>query len=224
MKKIILFLNGAYPNNYNKIKELCTDRDIISVDGGTNIVYNIGLVPKKIVGDMDSIDKNILSYYENINVKTVKLFKEKDHTDFEVALLDYIPNKFGRFNNKDFEKQNFKNLENTDILVLGATGNRLDMTLSNLKKLHHISNMTFISENFEVIKYINKNTKFKSLNNKTFSIIPITDIKNMTLKGFKYSLNNNNISKDLGLVSNIVNNDTAIIEFEEGEMYIIHEM
>ncbi len=30
MKKIILFLNGAYPNNYNKIKELCTDRDIIA--------------------------------------------------------------------------------------------------------------------------------------------------------------------------------------------------
>ncbi len=222
MKKIILFLNGAYSKDYSSIKKLCNDREIIAVDGGTNILYNLNLIPKKIVGDLDSIDNNVLEHYKNLGVDIIKLDKEKDHTDFEVALLGYVPNKTGRFNEKDIKQENFENLKNTDILVLGATGNRLDMTLSNLKKLHNIPNITFISENFETIKYINKTTTFKNLKDKTFSIIPITDIEKLTLKGFKYPLNENNISNDLGLVSNIVISDEAIIEFEKGEMYIIH--
>ncbi|WP_067141316.1 thiamine diphosphokinase [Oceanivirga salmonicida] len=222
MEKIIIFLNGVYSDNLEKIKSLCTNRKIIAVDGGTNMVYKLDLIPDKIVGDMDSINNETLKFYKNKDIEIIKLDKEKDHTDFEVALLDYVPNKTGRFKNQNIEKENFDNLINTDILVLGATGNRLDMTMSNLKKLHSLPNMYFISENFETIKYINKSTDFKNLKGKTFSIIPITDIEEITLIGFKYPLNKNNISKDFGLVSNIVENNLCTVKFKKGEMYIIY--
>ncbi|VWL85569.1 thiamine diphosphokinase [Oceanivirga miroungae] len=219
MKKLAIFLNGEYSKDLDKMKEYVKDREIIAVDGGLNEVYKLNLIPKKIVGDMDSVDKNILKKYENI--EKVYLEKEKDHTDFEVALLNYTPNKSGRFK-KDNLQEDFSHLDDTDILVLGATGNRVDMTLSNLKKMHGIKNIRFLSHNFEIIEYTNKSKVYKGINSYTFSIIPIENIEKLSLKGFKYPLINKDISLDIGLVSNIVTGNECVVEFKKGSMYIIY--
>lgn len=221
MKKIAIFLNGEYSSNLQKIKEYVGDRDIIAVDGGLNKVYELNLIPKKIIGDMDSVKKEILYYFLDKNIEIISLEKEKDYTDFEVALLNYIPGSTGRFENNEI-KENFKHLDDVDILVLGSSGKRLDMTLSNLKKMHNVKNMKFLTNNFEIVEYINKSKKFLNLKSYIFSIIPVENIESLSLYGFKYKLENKNINIDIGLVSNEVIDNTCSIEFKKGSMYIIY--
>lgn len=221
----VVFLNGVYPKDIEKLKNIVKDKRIICADGGTNTCFEMGLIPEVIIGDLDSIREEVLEFYKNVRV--IKTIKEKDYTDFELALM-YIENEklldvTTRFKDKNsIEKES----RVTPVLVVGATGNRVDMTLSNILKLQSNKNMIFLTESFEYMRYIKLNKSvevIEKLSGKTFSIIPITDLKKLDLKGFVYNLDKVDIDKSIGLASNIVKEDKAYIYCEKGEMYLIHE-
>lgn len=221
----VVFLNGVYPKDIEKLKNIVKDKKIICADGGTNTCFEMGLIPEVIIGDLDSIREEVLEFYKNVRV--IKTIKEKDYTDFELALM-YIENEklldvTTRFKDKNsIEKES----RVTPVLVVGATGNRVDMTLSNILKLQSNKNMIFLTESFEYMRYIKLNKSvevIEKLSGKTFSIIPITDLKKIDLKGFVYNLDKVDIDKSIGLASNIVKEDKAYIYCEKGEMYLIHE-
>lgn len=221
----VVFLNGVYPKDIEKLKNIVKDKRIICADGGTNTCFEMGLIPEVIIGDLDSIREEVLEFYKNVRV--IKTIREKDYTDFELALM-YIENEklldvTTRFKDKNsIEKES----RVTPVLVVGATGNRVDMTLSNILKLQSNKNMIFLTESFEYMRYIKLNKSvevIEKLSGKTFSIIPITDLKKLDLKGFVYNLDKVDIDKSIGLASNIVKEDKAYIYCEEGEMYLIHE-
>lgn len=221
----VVFLNGVYPKNLDKLKEIVKDKRIICADGGTNTCFKMNLTPDLIIGDMDSVEKEVLEAYKG--VKIIRSIREKDYTDFELALMyiekEDILDVTTRFKDK---KRIDKEKRVTPVLVVGATGNRVDMTLSNILKLQSNKNMVFLTENFEYMRYIklDKSTEvIKDLSGKTFSIIPITDLEKLDLKGFVYNLDGVDIDKSIGLASNIVKDDRAYIYCEKGEMYLIHE-
>lgn len=223
----VVFLNGVYPKNIQKLKDVIEGKRIICADGGTNFCYKLNLIPELIIGDLDSINEKVLEYYKRKNVNIIKTIREKDYTDFELA-LKYIENEditdmTTRFKNT---KNILKKRRNSKILVIGATGKRVDMSLSNILKLQTNENMIFVTEEFEYMRYIsleNKIEKIIGLKNRTFSIIPITTLVNLDLKGFKYNLDKTTIDKSIGLASNIVDEDIAYIYCEKGEMYLIYE-
>lgn len=223
----VVFLNGVYPKNIQKLKDVIEGKRIICADGGTNFCYKLNLIPELIIGDLDSINEKVLEYYKRKNVNIIKTIREKDYTDFELA-LKYIENEditdmTTRFKNT---KNILKKRRNSKILVIGATGKRVDMSLSNILKLQTNENMIFVTEEFEYMRYIsleNKVEKIIGLKDRTFSIIPITTLVNLDLKGFKYNLDKTTIDKSIGLASNIVDEDIAYIYCEKGEMYLIYE-
>ena len=135
----VVFLNGVYPKNLDKLKEIVKDKRIICADGGTNTCFKMNLTPELIIGDMDSVEKEVLEAYKG--VKLIRSIREKDYTDFELALMyiekEDILDVTTRFKDK---KRIDKEKRVTPVLVVGATGNRVDMTLSNILKLQ--SNMT----------------------------------------------------------------------------------
>lgn len=223
----VVFLNGVYPKNIQKLKDVIEGKRIICADGGTNFCYKLNLIPELIIGDLDSINEKVLEYYKRKNVNIIKTIREKDYTDFELA-LKYIENEdvtdmTTRFKNT---KNILRKRRNSKILVIGATGKRVDMSLSNILKLQTNENMIFVTEEFEYMRYIsleNKIEKIIGLKNRTFSIIPITTLVNLDLKGFKYNLDKTTIDKSIGLASNIVDEDIAYIYCKKGEMYLIYE-
>ncbi|WP_375168866.1 thiamine diphosphokinase [Sneathia sanguinegens] len=221
----VVFLNGVYPKDIEKLKNIVKDKRIICADGGTNTCFEMGLIPEVIIGDLDLIREEVLEFYKNVRV--IKTIKEKDYTDFELALM-YIENEKLLDVTTRFKSKNSIEKESrvTPVLVVGATGNRVDMTLSNILKLQSNKNMIFLTESFEYMRYIKLNKSvevIEKLSGKTFSIIPITDLKKLDLKGFVYNLDKVDIDKSIGLASNIVKEDKAYIYCEKGEMYLIHE-
>jgi len=151
---------------------------IIASDKGLEVLDKYNIIPNYIIGDFDSIDKNVLNkYIDNKDIIIKRLNPEKDYTDTHMALKLAIE------------------LKSTSITIIGAIGTRLDHTIANI----HILKET-MDKNIEC-KIINSRNEIQLINKKTIlklddkykyiSLIPLTtNVKGVTLKGFKYSLKN----------------------------------
>lgn len=184
---------------------------IIAVDKGLEMLNQINVIPHHVVGDFDSISNKILKFYQgNHKIIFHKYHPEKDNTDTDIALTLAIE------------------LESSSITIMGALGKRMDHALSNihiLKEALEAGISCQILDNHNRIyllkdsKTLNKNTIY----GKYISLIPLTTtVEGLTLKGFKYPLNNDSLSigKSLG-VSNEIIQDNAYIELKKGILIVI---
>ena len=91
---------------------------IIGVDRGLEFLYRHEICPNYIVGDFDSVSGEILGYYEKETKVPIRKFNPvKDASDTEIALRLCL----------DLGRKN--------ILILGATGNRIDHIWANVQCL-----------------------------------------------------------------------------------------
>lgn len=199
--------------NYNKIfvKDFMKNNFfdiIIAVDKGLESLNELGILPNHIVGDFDSINKEILEKY--LNKKEVKIHKfesEKDFTDTHLALKLAIE------------------LNSKDIVILGGIGTRIDHTIANINILCETLDKDIsckIIDEFNQIQVINKPIKIEK-EYKYLSLIPLTNkVEGITLKGFKYPLKNATleIGKSLG-ISNEQIEQQAEIEIKKGILIVI---
>ncbi|MCK5780502.1 MAG: thiamine diphosphokinase [Psychrilyobacter sp.] len=200
IKKAIIFLNGELNINSSFYKEIDYESyDIYCADGGSNHSYNLGLTPKLILGDLDSASIEVIEYYKKLGVKFMKFPTSKDLTDGEL-ILDLVTSKYN------------------EVLVLGGLGGRSDHFLTNLNLLEKYKNIVFEDEN-EILFNVDKNKKIEGQKGQTISLIPKTDIKGLTLKGFLYSIDNINISRRSSrCMSNIIEKESALIKYVEGSI------
>lgn len=183
---------------------------IIAVDRGLESLYEINKEPDYIVGDFDSVNKDIINFYKNKNIPIQEHNPEKDFTDTDLGLKFAI------------------SLNPTKITIVGGIGTRLDHTIANIHILtlaleKHIEceildehNKIYLIDNFTKIE------KRKAFG-KYVSLIPLTSqVKGITLKGFKYLLDNYTLSigKSLG-ISNEIEEEVATIEINDGILIVI---
>ncbi len=195
------FINFYRKNKFNYI---------IASDSGLRLLDKCSIIPNYIIGDFDSIDKNILDkYINNRNIEIKKLNPEKDYTDTHMAIKLAIE------------------LKSTDITIFGATGTRIDHVIANihiLKEALEKNIVCKILDNKNEIQLINKKTILeKDENYKYISLIPLTtNASGITLKGFKYPLTDATlkIGHSIG-ISNEQIEKTAIIDIKEGILILI---
>ena len=209
-KKYVIFLNGEYKYSQEFMDKLVSENTVcFCADGGANFAFKYGKMPEMIVGDLDSIEKGVLEYYEKKNVLMKKFPKDKDFTDFELILKEI---------NKISENKNFVE----KIFVVGGLGKRIDMSLSNLFITEKYKNLVFLQENEEIF-YAEKSFVLKNKKECEFSIIPISEkVKKLTLKGFKFETDKIDVKRESSrLVSNVILENEASVEFENGKLIII---
>ena len=91
---------------------------IIGVDKGVEFLYRHKIVPSYIVGDFDSLSQEIVDYYKNETHVPVREFNPvKDASDTEIAIRLAMT------------------LGCDGMLILGATGNRVDLLWANIQTL-----------------------------------------------------------------------------------------
>ncbi|WP_315345137.1 thiamine diphosphokinase [Leptotrichia wadei] len=210
IKRFVIFLNGEYKYSQEFIDRLVSEETIcFCADGGANFAFQYGKVPEMIIGDLDSIEKKVLEYYKSKNILIKKFPKDKDFTDFELILKEI---------NKISENKNFVE----KIFVVGGLGKRIDMTLSNLFIMEKYKNLVFLQENEEIF-YAEKSFVLKNKKECEFSIIPISEkVEKLTLKGFKFETDKIDVKRENSrLVSNVILENEASVEFENGKLIII---
>ena len=152
-------------------------------------------------------EKSFVLKSKNVLIK--KFPRDKDFTDFELILEEI--NKISE--NEDFVEK---------IFVVGGLGNRLDMTLSNLFLMEKYKNIVFLLEDEEIF-YVEKPFALKNKKNFEFSIVPISEnVEKLTLKGFKFETDGIDVKRESSrLVSNVICENEASVEFESGKLIII---
>lgn len=201
----------AYLRKYNFDTVVCAD-------SGLNAAYELGMRVDYIMGDFDSVSSDILDMYmakkmeTSKNAEFVRYPAKKDATDTELV-LDYV-------------------LENnpTSIVIIGATGGRIDHLLANigiLLKALKKGIETYIIDSFNKLYLIDGKTKLHRDDtwNKYISFYPYTDeVKNLRISGLKYELDGFDIKKGSSrTVSNEFANgsDEAYVSFDSGILIVI---
>jgi thiamine pyrophosphokinase len=177
---------------------------LIGVDGGTKVLKDLSLVPDVLVGDFDSLDRNILLYFKNLGVEIREFPAEKDEIDSELASM--VAQEYGA----------------TVQIFTGVIGDRIDHSIGVIQLMFMLksSGLTpyIVEEKFEIGILKNENLVFKCSKDELWSILPLNgDVCGLTLEGFKYSLRKAKMpfGKPFG-ISNETIEDTVKIDIENG--------
>ncbi|MBT4575187.1 MAG: thiamine diphosphokinase [Candidatus Cloacimonetes bacterium] len=200
MKKnvIAIMANGERVNNIRKILK---DVDvIIAADGGANICRADSITPDYIVGDLDSITLENIKYFSE--PKFVKI-NDQSNTDLQKAIDHALK------------------LNPTSIKIVAALGNRTDHTLANILIFQNYNELIplEIYDNFGVMKLYSPGSHNIALSiGQTISFFSLTSIEGLSLKGFKYPVNDADYSNNFIGISNIVMEQNCAINFKMGKL------
>lgn len=206
--KSAIIANGSFSDKTSFLNECSSADCIICADGGAKYAYNFGCTPDYVVGDFDSLEPEILDFYMKQDIEVIRYPKEKDYTDTELCIQKAI------------------DIGSTEICILAGVGDRIDHTLGNIGLLHTIKESGLegyiVSDNCYI--YICSNElSIKGNIGDIVSVIPFKgDASGVSLSGFKYPLDNVNVSfgSPLGISNEIVE-DTCQVKVTEGELLVI---
>ena len=184
---------------------------IIAVDGGLAALKELCLVPDAIVGDFDTVDHEVLNQYrQEKEILWDEDQPEKDETDSELAIRTAVK------------------LGCDSLVMLGATGGRMDHAIGNIHLLYSCLKQGIKGEIVDEknrLYLIDGSQSFRAIScyGKYISFLPLTEqVKGITLRGFKYSLTKKDIEIGTSLcISNELTGEVGTIEFDKGVLICI---
>lgn len=208
--RAIIFANGEFAAWPDRL-EIRPDRDlIICADGGLTHCLAHGFSPAMVVGDLDSADPDQLADLAEQGGEIIRHPARKDETDLELALA--------------LAKE--RGVE--EVIVLGALGRRLDMTLANITLLADPAwqglKVSLLDRSRQAYCLTGPGrTPLTGRPGGTVSLIPLSArVTGVTLIGLEYPLNDAvlTIGSSRG-VSNVLIGDKAAVRIESGRVIII---
>ena len=208
----VLISGGVICDEFAKkcIEEIHPDV-IIGVDRGLAFCYRNEVLPNYILGDFDSIDPEIISWYKTQDKVPIKEYKpEKDDTDTKIGLELALK------------------LGSDRIFLLGATGGRLDHYMGNLQSLMipaREGKEAWILDEQNAMTVLAKGRTLKRAESfgKYISFFAMTDVvTNLSLSGFKYTLDGYTLESSNGIgCSNEFAEETAEVSFDQGLLLMV---
>ena len=185
---------------------------IIGVDKGLEFCYRNHVIPDWILGDFDSISKEVIDWYRKQQEIPIRQYKpEKDDTDTRLGMELALK------------------LGSDKIFLLGATGGRLDHYMGNLQSLlitarKEKEGWILDEQNAITVRKagkicIHKEEQF----GKYVSFFSMGDeVTGLSLTGFQYPLDGYTLKNSDGIaVSNQLLDDCGIIEFDTGYLMMV---
>ena len=201
-KKIVIISGGELEEEFVlSILEKEENQYVIGVDKGMEFLYSHQILPNYIVGDFDSVKKEIGDYYRNETDVPIK-----DASDTEIAIRLAMTLGAG------------------EILILGATGGRIDHLWANVQSLaipFKAGINAVIMDRQNKIRLIGggeTHLKKGETYGPYFSVFPLgEEVFGFSIKGAKYPLTNHTlIPYDSLCVSNQFQEDEVTISFLNG--------
>ena len=200
----ICYLVGA--GDFVKTIDKGPDDLIIAADGGYDALIQHGYTPDVLIGDFDSIVRDIPK-----NIETLRFPKEKDETDMLLAYREGVKRGYNSF------------------VILGATGGRLDHTMANIALLSHLKmcghNAKIIDQDQVILAIRNESTVIHGARGKYFSVFAYgSDARGVSVKGAKYTVSNTTLTCDFPLgVSNEFLDKECEIGVADGTLIVIYQ-
>lgn len=202
MKRVVILSNGNPPKKQVLLQHVQLADFFICADGGANIAAKYRVKPDFIIGDLDSVTEATLNKFKDVEVRRIR---EQNSTDLEKALSYAVSKQYD------------------DILVLGATGGRIDHEVGNLSALAKFSRkvkIKFVDEYGELLPII-REQEFNLRPGTTLSLIPLSLCEGIVTSGLKWNLKNESLR--LGFresTSNVVVSSPIKIKIRNGDLIV----
>tara|TARA_X000000368_G_scaffold298357_1_gene237577 strand:+ start:77 stop:691 length:615 start_codon:yes stop_codon:yes gene_type:complete len=204
MKNVLISIGGDCSSNI--VNNNLNFDQIIAVDSGIKHIYNLSLEPSILVGDLDSISKEDYQKVLEANINIDSYQKNKENTDFELSL------------NK------IENPDNKNIFIIGGEGGDIDHMLSVFFIISHkefYKNIIWLYGKQTIL--FKNNISLEIGSNINFSLIPLTDLKSLSIKGAKWELKNEDVESGHSLtLRNQTKGELLNISCEEGKFAFIY--
>jgi thiamine pyrophosphokinase len=198
----LLLCNGEPPRRALARRVARSCDILVAADGGANSAPALGLFPDVIIGDLDSVKPSTLRLFADAEVVHVR---RQDTTDMEKA-LDHL------------RAGNVRR-----VILLGATGRRIDMTMANLTVLWRYvpaMEITIAGDGWYAVP-VQGYRRMHARVGTTLSILPYGTCRGVTLRGLRYSLTNASLGIGEVAVSNVVNRERIGITIGRGRALVV---
>ena len=175
MKNYLISIGGNSTSNVLSIER--NFEEIIAVDSGVEHLFRLSLDPNTLIGDLDSISKKSLNEVKKNGVKILAFNSNKDQTDFELA-LNYL-----------------EEAEKSKVYIIGGESGEIDHLISIfllIPSRSFFQNIIWLYGDKRIIFRQKLELNIKKLTK--FSIIPLSDLTNLSIDGAEWNLDNENIS------------------------------
>ena len=179
---------------------------IIGVDSGLKFLYRNQIMPTHIVGDFDSVDPAVITFYKDETQVPIREFNPvKDASDTEIALKLAIELGAGQ------------------VWIIGGTGTRLDHVMANMQMMKFALDAgvkAYILDKHNRISLVEREIVLNKADayGLYFSVFPLGGcVEQFCIEGAKYPLKNHTLSPYNSLcVSNQFLEEQVRIKFSEG--------
>jgi len=213
MNQSVLILANGWIYSYDVLRkrlESLSRPFVIAADGGNRHAVPLGLHVDELVGDLDSTDDEELEKLRSGGTEVVEFPAGKDETDLELAVMAAAQ--------RDPER----------VVLLGALGGRIDMTLANIMLLAH---PRFTSMSIEMWHsnqtawYVRPPGRcIQGSAGDTVSLVPVgVDAVGITTDGLEYRLRDETlVAGHVRGISNVMTRATACVHLSEGGLIVVH--
>jgi len=204
MKNYLISIGGNSTSNVLSIES--NFKEIIAVDSGIDHLLNLSLDPNTLIGDLDSISKKSLDEVKKNGVKILAFNSNKDQTDFELA-LNYL-----------------EETEKSKVYIIGGESGEIDHLISIfllIPSKSFFENIIWLYGDKRIIFRQKIELNIKKLTK--FSIIPLSDLTNLSIDGAKWNLDNKDIQFGETLtLRNNTNEEQLNIRCDKGVFALIY--
>jgi thiamine pyrophosphokinase len=211
----LIFANGDVNDGEmvrRALAEAGPDALLIAADGGARVARYLGFTVHAVIGDMDSITALDLQRLERAGAVVLRSPAEKDETDLELTLLYAAEQGVAH------------------IRVLGAMGDRLDQTISNLYLLALPPlagrDARVVAGRQEAFLLPAGGGEIEGAPGDTVSLLPLNGTAHgVTTDGLYYPLNDEDLVFGPARgVSNIMTGDRARVTTDGGVLLVLHTL
>ena len=204
MKNYLISIGGNSTSNVLSIES--NFEEIIAVDSGIEHLLNLSLDPNTLIGDLDSISKKSLDEVKKNGVKILAFNSNKDQTDFELA-LNYL-----------------EEAEKSKVYIIGGESGEIDHLISIfllIPSKPFFENIMWLYGDKRIIFGQKLELNIKKLTK--FSIIPLSDLTNLSIDGAEWNLDNKDIQFGETLtLRNNTNEEQLNIKCDKGVFALIY--
>ena len=204
MKNYLISIGGNSTSDVLSIES--NFEEIIAVDSGVEHLLNLSLDPNTLIGDLDSISKKSLDEVKKNGVKILAFNSNKDQTDFELA-LNYL-----------------EETEKSKVYIIGGESGEIDHLISIfllIPSKSFFENIIWLYGDKRIIFRQKIELNIKKLTK--FSIIPLSDLTNLSIDGAKWNLENKNIQfGETTTLRNIATKDELNVSCDKGVFAFIY--
>ena len=204
MKNYLISIGGNSTSDVLSIES--NFEEIIAVDSGIEHLLNLSLNPNTLIGDLDSISKKSLDEVKKNGVKILAFNSNKDQTDFELA-LNYL-----------------EEAKKSKVYIIGGESGEIDHLISIfliIPSKSFFENIIWLYGDKRIIFRQKIELNIKKLTK--FSIIPLSDLTNLSIDGAEWNLDNKDIQFGETLtLRNNTNEEQLNIRCDKGVFALIY--